>query len=144
DINRPGLLIGITGLIFVLLGLVIVALNVQQVNTKLMNRFAYLAAPDNILPILHFNDTNSEKIEDLLKKNFNLTVREVEVASHLLLGYKNKDIQEKLCITMNTLKYHIRNIYSKLGVNNREGAVDVVYKVLNDYERQQASGKVNV
>ncbi|MGM0652605.1 MAG: hypothetical protein ACQES4_07470, partial [Bacillota bacterium] len=32
DINRPGLLIGITGLIFVLLGLVIVALNVQQVN----------------------------------------------------------------------------------------------------------------
>lgn len=144
DINRPGLLIGISGLIFVLLGLVIVAMNVQQVNTKLMNRFAYVAAPDKILSILHFHDTNFEITEDLLKNKFNLTVREVEVASHLLLGYKNKDIQEKLCITMNTLKYHIRNIYSKLGVNNREGAIDVVYKVLNDYERQQASGKMNI
>lgn len=157
DLNRPGLLTGIAGLIFVLLGLVFIALNAQQVDTKLINRSAYGIAPDHISSliksnprvsamsaVLHFHDTNPEVIEDLLKDEFSLTDREVEVAYLLFLGYKNKDIQNKLCITINTLKYHIRNIYSKLGVNNRDKAIDVVYVILNEREKKRITKKANI
>ena len=38
-------------------------------------------------------------------------------------GYKNKEIAEQLVISLNTVLYHIKNIYSKLGVNKRTQAI---------------------
>lgn len=50
----------------------------------------------------------------------NLTAREKEVLLLLLSGRNNPYIREKLNISNNTLKTHLRNIYHKLGVGNRQ------------------------
>jgi LuxR family maltose regulon positive regulatory protein len=52
-----------------------------------------------------------------------LTPRELEVLQHLAGGLAYADIAAQLVITENTLKYHIKNIYGKLNVNNRMQAV---------------------
>lgn len=53
-----------------------------------------------------------------------LTEREKEVLKVLSEGTSNKEIGEKLNISLATVKTHIINIYSKLGVSNRVQAVE--------------------
>jgi DNA-binding NarL/FixJ family response regulator len=58
------------------------------------------------------------------EKNKNqLTERELELLHLMAEGLSNKGIAEKLFISENTVKYHIRNILSKFGVQNRTEAV---------------------
>ena len=52
-----------------------------------------------------------------------LTERELEILSLLSEGLKQREIGEKLFISINTVFYHIKNIYGKLGVNNRTRAI---------------------
>jgi LuxR family maltose regulon positive regulatory protein len=52
-----------------------------------------------------------------------LTEREKEIMVKLALGYSNKQLADCLFISVYTVQYHLRNIYSKLGVNNRGQAV---------------------
>jgi DNA-binding NarL/FixJ family response regulator len=53
----------------------------------------------------------------------NLTRRELEVLQCLAQGFANKEIARQLEISIETVKYHISSIFSKLGVNNRTEAV---------------------
>jgi NarL family two-component system response regulator LiaR len=48
-----------------------------------------------------------------------LTEREREVLAMLVKGRSNNEISEQLSISMATVKYHLTNIFSKLGVKNR-------------------------
>ena len=48
-----------------------------------------------------------------------LTAREAEVIKLLLQGYTYKAIAESLFISENTMKFHVKNIYHKLNVNNK-------------------------
>ena len=52
-----------------------------------------------------------------------LTKREQEILILIAAGLKNKEIAEQLVISLNTVLYHIKNIYSKLGVNKRSLAI---------------------
>ena len=52
-----------------------------------------------------------------------LTDREIELLYYMADGLSNKGIAEKLFISENTVKYHIRNILQKFGVQNRTEAV---------------------
>jgi DNA-binding NarL/FixJ family response regulator len=52
-----------------------------------------------------------------------LTAREFELLSLLGKGLSNKVIAQRMFISENTVKYHIRNILQKLGVQNRTEAV---------------------
>lgn len=59
---------------------------------------------------------NSENlIEDL-------TTRELHILQHLDSGLSNKEIADSIFISLGTLKWHLHNIYGKLGVSNRYGA----------------------
>ena len=49
-----------------------------------------------------------------------LTPKEREVLRLLRAGVKRKDIAVQLCLSENTVKTHIRNLYSKMGVSSRE------------------------
>jgi DNA-binding NarL/FixJ family response regulator len=57
-----------------------------------------------------------------------LTKREKEMMHLLVDGLSNKAIAEKLFISENTVKYHIRNILQKLGVQNRTEAVGLAIR----------------
>jgi LuxR family maltose regulon positive regulatory protein len=52
-----------------------------------------------------------------------LSDREINVLRLMAAGHKYKEVAEQLVISLNTVRHHIRNIYSKLNVNNRAQAV---------------------
>lgn len=54
-----------------------------------------------------------------------LTVRERDVLQHLKSGGSNKVIARRLDITENAVKFHLKNIYRKLGVNDRRLAISL-------------------
>ncbi|WP_226633502.1 LuxR C-terminal-related transcriptional regulator [Novosphingobium profundi] len=54
-----------------------------------------------------------------------LTAREAEVLVALDSGMIARDIADRLDVSLCTLKWHIKNIYGKLGVRNRTGAITV-------------------
>lgn len=52
-----------------------------------------------------------------------LSEREMEILNLIASGLNNKEIAERLIISINTVLYHNKNIYRKLGVNKRTLAV---------------------
>jgi DNA-binding NarL/FixJ family response regulator len=54
-----------------------------------------------------------------------LTSREVEVLSQIAGGNRNRDIADKLFITEETVKVHIKHIMEKLGASDRTHAVAI-------------------
>lgn len=51
-----------------------------------------------------------------------LTEREIEVLRLVTQGLNNAEISDKLCISMNTVKTHLKNIFQKLEVEDRTAA----------------------
>jgi DNA-binding NarL/FixJ family response regulator len=54
-----------------------------------------------------------------------LTAREIEVLSQIAGGNRNRDIAEKLFITEETVKVHVKHIMDKLGASDRTQAVAI-------------------
>jgi ATP-dependent transcriptional regulator len=71
------------------------------------------------------------EIMGIKEENEVLSSREIEVLQALVDGLTNKEIGEKLFISVSTVKTHIINIYSKLGVKNRVEAVNEGRKVIS-------------
>jgi DNA-binding NarL/FixJ family response regulator len=57
-----------------------------------------------------------------------LTVREIEVLSHVAGGNRNRDIAERLFISEETVKVHIKHIMEKLGASDRTQAVAIAVR----------------
>lgn len=57
-----------------------------------------------------------------------LTKRELEILSSLAAGRTNKQIAAQKGVSTNTVKYHIRNLFEKLGVSNRGQAIALYLK----------------
>ena len=55
-----------------------------------------------------------------------LTPTERQIFDCYAAGMTGKDVQAAMHITENTLKYHNRNIYSKLGVSSRKELLQLV------------------
>jgi DNA-binding NarL/FixJ family response regulator len=73
-----------------------------QIASKVLGMFADLAVP---------------------KGDYDLTDREREVLEELVAGKTTKRIARELSISYHTVDMHIRNIYTKLHVHSRSGAV---------------------
>jgi len=48
-----------------------------------------------------------------------LTSREIEILSLISMGSTNEEIADKMCISTNTVKTHLYNIFKKINVENR-------------------------
>jgi DNA-binding NarL/FixJ family response regulator len=56
-------------------------------------------------------------------KELVLTAREIQILRMLEIGLSNRDIAERLCIALHTVKNHVHSILGKLGVSTRAQAV---------------------
>lgn len=59
---------------------------------------------------------------------FNLTAREREILKLIAEGRSNKDIAEKLVLSLHTVKNHVKNIIQKLAVDDRTQAAILALK----------------
>jgi DNA-binding NarL/FixJ family response regulator len=57
-----------------------------------------------------------------------LTPRELEVLSHIAGGNRNRDIAERLFISEETVKVHIKHIMEKLGASDRTQAIAIAVR----------------
>ena len=57
-----------------------------------------------------------------------LTSREIEVIGLISQGLRNKEVGAMLGIAEGTVQIHVKNIFSKLHVNDRTGAVQVAVR----------------
>lgn len=67
-------------------------------------------------------ERNGSKIPEETSVFALLTDREIDVLKLVTQGLNNAEISERLCISMNTVKTHLKNIFQKLEVEDRTAA----------------------
>jgi two-component system nitrate/nitrite response regulator NarP len=82
----------------------------------LLDTIAAVAAGRMVFPYLDVRSIYDNPIATL-------TRRELEVLSDLASGRTNKQIARDLDVSLNTVKFHVRNLFQKLGVNSRSQAI---------------------
>ena len=65
---------------------------------------------------------------DAMYSDWDLTPRETEILVALAGGQSNKEIAGQFCLSQQTIKYHLTNIYRKLDVGSRTEAVRQAYE----------------
>jgi DNA-binding NarL/FixJ family response regulator len=65
---------------------------------------------------------------DRLTERPSLSGREREIVSLVVCGFRNRDIAHQLCISEQTVKNHLRNIFAKVDIQDRlELALYAIY-----------------
>lgn len=76
------------------------------------------------------------RIESVLPGTINLTSRQIEILELLAQGLSNQQIADRLVIEVGTVKNHIHNILTRLGVTNREDATTFLALLSEKTENQ--------
>ena len=87
----------------------------------LLDTIAEVARGRMVFPYLDVSRINANPLSTLTK-------RELEILSSLAAGRTNKEIAAEKGVSANTVKYHVRNLFEKLGVNNRGQAIALYLK----------------
>jgi len=87
----------------------------------LLDTTAQVAMGRMVFPYLDVSQINANPLSTLTK-------RELEILSSLAAGRTNKEIAAQKGVSTNTVKYHIKNLFEKLGVNNRGQAIALYLK----------------
>ena len=121
SVRLPGAEVTVIALTVVCVTLVILPpLNRQLV--LLLKSHAYLAAYDNM------SQSQQSDIVRQIKTLDPLTDREQEVLQLILSGKSNREIGRDLFISENTVKTHVRNIFSKYDVVSRAELISTLLK----------------
>jgi DNA-binding NarL/FixJ family response regulator len=56
---------------------------------------------------------------DVPQGPWRLTPRERQIVTEVVAGRTNKEIAQELCVSLQTVKHHLTNIFDKVGVHNR-------------------------
>ena len=99
-------------------------------TTSLMDRETLQEAiktqPENIVD--SHKNLIDKKVKEL-KKTYRLTIREIDLLLFIISGHDNTHIAENLFISVNTVKYHTRNLYEKLDVKSRAELTSIFIKL---------------
>ena len=88
----------------------------NQASLTRPNAPAFIPSPEEIHDCYHAASFNAY-----------LTPREKQVLYLLARGYSYKAMAEKLYISNNTVKYHVKNIYQKFAVTNRPELIELLF-----------------
>jgi LuxR family maltose regulon positive regulatory protein len=99
----------------------------EQYRDQIHAPRAYL---ESILNILRREATDPEPVARSTSEGLTpLTRRELDILQLLAAGKSNQEIAEERVLTLNTVKKHVGNILSKMGVANRTQAVMLAKKL---------------
>ncbi|MEO0386665.1 MAG: response regulator transcription factor [Pseudomonadota bacterium] len=98
----------------------------------LLDTCAEVAAGKMVFPFLDVRDLQSDPILQLSRK-------ERAMLQALSKGLTNRELSKELEISINTVKFHLSNLYDKLGVKNRAQAIAFFYASRLAVERPDAS-----
>jgi two-component system nitrate/nitrite response regulator NarP len=87
----------------------------------LLDTTAQVAKGRMVFPYMDVKQINANPLATLTK-------RELEILSSLAAGRTNKEIAAQKGVSTNTVKYHIKNLFEKLGVSNRGQAIALYLK----------------
>jgi DNA-binding NarL/FixJ family response regulator len=76
--------------------------------------------------VFHFAPAAPAPVEELHSTSV-LTCRELEILRHVAAGLSNGRIATELWVTEQTVKFHLSNVYRKLGLSNRTEAAHYAY-----------------
>lgn len=111
--NSQEIYTGIIALLFTALGIwLAIKLSRPKIETIIIEKPIYVSASVDFSP-------NQTQIE-----NLSISKRELEVMQLMAEGLSNKEIAEKLFVSLNTVKTHSSNIFEKLAVKRRTQAVE--------------------
>jgi DNA-binding NarL/FixJ family response regulator len=82
-------------------------------SVAILNSRAGVAISPSIAEALFTHFVSHKKHVD------NLTVSELKIADLLSKGYSYKKAAEELHLSVNTISFHVKNIYKKMGVDNK-------------------------
>lgn len=82
----------------------------------LLDTIAAVAAGRMVFPYMNVRSVYDNPLATL-------TRREMEVLADLAVGRTNKQIARDLGVSLNTIKFHVRNLFQKLNVNSRSQAI---------------------
>lgn len=98
------------------------AIGVDAVITKSMSAADLVRALERVTAGERVGLETVVKGERSRHNGAELTVREQEVLALLTLGLSNAQIAHELFLSVDTIKTHVRRVFTKLGVNNRTQA----------------------
>lgn len=110
---RLEIFIGIIAMVFTILGVWLALKLVKpKIETKIIEKEVFI----EIAPTGEINQKEIEKL--------GISKRELDVLDLMATGLSNEEIAEKLFVSLNTVKTHSSNIFSKLDVKRRTQAVE--------------------
>lgn len=59
-------------------------------------------------------------------RSCDLSDREVEILKLIVLQYSNPEISQRINLSRNTVKFHLKSIFQKLGVTTRQEAARLI------------------
>ena len=83
---------------------------------RLLDVLSAVAAGDMVFPFVDIRKMRADPLE-------NLTLRERSLLSALGSGQTNNQLAKEFGVSINTIKFHLRNLFEKLEVRNRAQAI---------------------
>lgn len=100
----------------------------RGMTNNLSVRYLYSEEPfPRISVFISTKPCNTEMDAEEMIRRCGLTRKEAEIFRLLVRGLKNKDIASELNMEANTVKYHLRSIYTKCGVRSK---LDLVRNII--------------
>ena len=101
-----------------------------EIRTQLQNYISQvLSLEEKVQSVGNNGQKNFDKRIESVALKYELTARETDILLQISFGKNNQQIADELFVSVNTIKFHTRNIYEKLDIKKR---AEITSKILLD------------